>query len=117
MMGCKTLPDGLVNQLRELMIILIEGRRDNDEALLPDGYVRWRDAERVLREYPAAFVLPPQNFLDPVEWIELDDGTGFSIDCPLWSLEERRSDLEVRLFAITAGDGAWDLNVTDILAP
>ena len=65
------------------MIILIEGQRDNDEALLPDGYVRWRDAERVLREYPAAFVLPPQNFLDPVEWIELDDGTGFSIDCPL----------------------------------
>ena len=117
MTGRKTLPDGLVNQLRELMIILIEGRCDNDEALLPDGYVRWRDAERVLREYPATFVLPPQNFLDPVEWIELADGTGFSVDCPLWSLEEGRSDLEVQLFAIITGDGAWDLDVTDILVP
>ena len=67
--------------------------------------------------YPAAFVLPPQNFLDPVEWIELGDGTGFSVDCPLWSLEEGRSDLEVQLFAITSGDGARDLDVTNILVP
>lgn len=37
MTGRKALPDGLVNQLRELMISLIEGRRDNDEVLLPGG--------------------------------------------------------------------------------
>ena len=39
------------------------------------------------------------------------------IDCPLWTKEEGRSDLEVQLFARTAGDGAWDLDVTNILVP
>ena len=111
------LPGELVEQLYELMVIIVEGRHDINEMFLPGGHVRWRDAERVLREYPATFVLPSQNFLDPVEWIELADGTGFSVDCPLWSLEEGRSDLEVQLFAIIAGDGAWDLDVTDILVP
>ena len=70
-----------------------------------------------MRSACSASIQPPQNFLDPVEWIELADGTGFSVDCPLWSLEEGRSDLEVQLFAIIAGDGAWDLDVTDILVP
>ena len=68
------LPGELVEQLYELMVIIVEGRHDINEMFLPGGHVRWRDAERVLREYPATFVLPPQNFLDPVEWIELADG-------------------------------------------
>ena len=36
---------------------------------------------------------------------------------PLWTKEEGRSDLEVQLFVRTAGDGAWDLDVTNILVP
>ena len=78
-------------------------------------------AHLTLGDYPATFIVPPPKFADCIEhgeyYGELRDGSGFWIDCPLWTKEEGRSDLEVQLFARTAGDGAWDLDVTNILVP
>ena len=117
----KTLPGEIIVELRNLLISIVRKDARNDTDTLPGGNISWLNADRTLEDYPATFIVPPPKFADCIEYGEyygeLRDGSGFWIDCPLWTKEEGRSDLEVQLFARTAGDGVWDLDVTNILVP
>ena len=117
----KTLPGEIIVELRNLLISIVRKDTRNDTDTLPGGNISWLNVDRTLEDYPATFIVPPLKFADCIEYGEyygeLSDGSGFWIDCPLWTKEEGRSDLEVQLFARTAEDGAWDFDVTNILVP
>ena len=108
----KTLPGEVIVELRNILISIVRKDARNDTDALPGGNISWLNADRTLEDYPATFIVPPPKFADCIEYGEyygeLRDG---------WTKEEGRSDLEVQLFARTAGDGAWDLDVTNILVP
>ena len=115
------LPEEIVVKLRNLLISIVKKDARNGTDSLPGGNISWLNADRTLEDYPATFIVPPSEFADCIEYGEyygeLRDGSGFWIDCPLWTKEEGCSDLEVQLFVKTARDGTWDLNVTNILVP
>ena len=117
----KTLPGEVIVELRNILISIVRKDARNDTDTLPGGNISWLNADQTLEDYPATFIVPPPKFADCIEYGEyygeLRGGSGFWIDSPLWTKEEGRSDLEVQLFVRTAGDGAWDLDVTNILVP
>ena len=87
----KTLPEEIVVELRNLLISIVKKDTRNDTDTLPGGNISWLNADRTLGDYPATFIVPPPKFADCIEYGEyygeLRDGSGFWIDCPLWTKE------------------------------
>ena len=44
------------------------------------------------------------------------DGSYF-LECPMWTVQEGRSDLEAQWKATQRPDGSWNLNLQDVLVP
>ncbi|RZS37723.1 hypothetical protein EV193_105281 [Herbihabitans rhizosphaerae] len=88
------LPHGAVQAIRSTVAALVAGRAP-------------ADVKRVIDEYPATLVYPeddPYAALEPIAG-ERDGVRVFHLDCPLWTKEEGRSDLEVRLTLVEVGTG------------
>ena len=85
----KTLPGEIIVELRNLLISIVRKDTRNDTDTLPGGNILWLNADRTLEDYPATFIVPPPKFADCIEYGEyygeLRDGSGFWIDCPLWT--------------------------------
>ena len=96
------------------------GRRIEEINALLDDRSRSDDLIRVLDEYPATFISPPDDFQKTLNIIHLSDSSPerlqLSIHMPLWSSEEGRSDLEIRLWAVQH-DTEWCIEIHDILVP
>ena len=82
----KILPEEIIVELRNLLIPIVRKDARNNTDFLPGGNISWLNADRVLEDYPATFIVPPSEFADCIEcgeyYGELRDGSGFWIDCP-----------------------------------
>ncbi|QXH44774.1 hypothetical protein KSS93_18015 [Pseudomonas xanthosomatis] len=72
------------------------------------------DLERVMLEYGNTFIAPPENFFDYAECYDFEDGTGYQIEIPLWTLEEGRSDLVV---TIELNNNSKEISISDLRVP
>ena len=115
-MRAENLPSSLVSSIQRIIDLIVERNWAELSKDAPNSRVQWADMERELNSYGEDYATLPDDFIEKTHFGRLTSG-GYWIDCPLWTKEEGRSDLEVQLFAKTAGDGAWDLDVTNILVP
>jgi hypothetical protein len=73
------------------------------------------DLSRVIREYGATLLpLPPEGRLTAEAF---ETPTGLLIDVPLWTAEEGRGDLTLRVRCEKDASGAWRVSVHDLLVP
>jgi ABC-type amino acid transport substrate-binding protein len=119
MHGQDDVPDHLHQLIRDLVADLVAGRYD---ALVDDGRIgrlRIDDLQRVIDDYPATLTpLPEQAFdgggyafviaeTDPPEW---------AVEQALWTVEEGRSDLELRA-DVRWRNGEYRVELSDVLVP
>ena len=67
-----------------------------------------------LAQYGRTFVFAPDDLEEYLDIVETGDGM-LDVRAPLWTVEEGRSDLELRLSAHELINGIWKLRVDDIL--
>lgn len=69
------------------------------------------DLEEVVRQYGRTIVMPPMN----AKWdvVAHDDGTGWSVVVPMWTVEEGRSDLSLSLLVYNNGQN-FRIEVEDL---
>jgi hypothetical protein len=98
---------GVVGVVRDLA----QGRFDSLGERI--GRCTPQDLARVVSEYGRTLVELPAAARDVASAFAVSDGT-LAIDVPLWTAEDGRSDLELRLSATRIG-GRWTLTIDDIL--
>jgi hypothetical protein len=110
------LPD-LEAEIRRLVDDLVSGRFGN---LIADGRIgRLTEPEvrKAMDEYGARFIaLPAGPILIPASGEREDQGGEWWIDVPLWSEEEVRSDLELRL-TVCRTEAGFRVQIDDLLVP
>lgn len=69
-----------------------------------------------LREYPGNFVMPPGSRLPHLDAVEVRDSQPrrWSVDIPLWTEEEGRSDLTVQVTMIESGNDLMGVEIDNI---
>jgi hypothetical protein len=102
---------------RKAVAELVRRLLEEPEAEVP-GRCRPEDLQRVLSEYPASLVpLPPEAFehvwicaipAEPATW---------AVEQWLWSVEEGRSDLQLRMTVRLDGPDELHIEVDDLLVP
>lgn len=104
--------------LTESVRALINGLADDDWAFvarkLQDSPTSVAAMKAVLAEYGRTLVFAPDDLEEYLDVIETGDGT-LDVRAPLWTAEEGRSDLELRLTASELITDIWKLRVDDIL--
>jgi len=109
----------LIDQLRRIQENLCDREVENLGEVLDDRSDP-TEVFRVLDEYPATFVYPPVRYEEELSIIHLHESSPrriqLSIDMPLWSSEEGRSDLEVHVWAVFH-EKIWQIEISDIRVP
>ncbi|MCW7539771.1 hypothetical protein OOT46_18200 [Aquabacterium sp. A7-Y] len=74
-----------------------------------------QELDAAIAQYGRTLVVPPHDVLDHADVYELEDGSGWFVDLPLWTAEEGMSDLTLSLSVKTDGRhvllGISDLHV------
>jgi hypothetical protein len=76
------------------------------------------DLRKAIDDYGRNFIEPPIDAyrnLDAVE-VQISEAPTWSVWAPLWTAEERRSDLEMQL-TIQLLDGRWQVEFDDLHVP
>jgi hypothetical protein len=116
------LPADLIPPVRDLVHELVIGNYAGLEADGRAGRLGASDIQRVIAEYPATLVEPPGDayaseanagglLVDPH-----GQDPYWDVDVRLWTAEEGRSYLTVRLLA-RERDGQWRIEMHDLLVP
>ena len=119
MRGENDVPDELRPLIRALVEDLVAGRY---EVLARDGRIGRVDVDdlrREIDEYPATLAPFPEEAFDlgGYAWaIKNTDPQEWAIDQALWTVEEGRSDLELRA-DICWRNGQYRIELQDILVP
>lgn len=109
------LPTDATEQVKELMAAL--HRRDYAEIQRRGwlGRLTVSELEGAVIQYGRTLDSPPVDFLDQADIYTLNDGSGWSVDVPLWTVEEGLSDLTLSLDVKTHANkfsvGISDLHV------
>jgi hypothetical protein len=101
------MPNVCVVQLAELIACLVA--KDYTK-IFNNGWLGRLSVQEVdvaISQYGRTLILPPQDFLDHVDVYELNDGSGWFVDAPLWTLEEGMSDLTLSVSVKISGDGFY----------
>lgn len=110
------IPDGVVEPLRRCMDLLAARSWEALEEAAPDSRSAWSDVDRVLEEYGRTYLPVPQDFTRLAHCIRTRDGSYF-LECPMWTVQEGRSDLEAQWEAAQRPDGSWNLDLQGVLVP
>lgn len=106
---------GLVESVREIVNLIADREWASIEALTPGSRVDGAALNNAVSAYGRTFAHAPSDlapFLDAVGSAE-----SYQVSIPLWTIEEGRSDLELRLSSREVFDGIWVLQVDDVLVP
>lgn len=99
--------------VRELAAMLT--RRDYVGIEVLTGATRLTAADLLtaVTEYPATLIEPPTPEAAPLDVVEIENAAvrRWSVNLPLWSVEEGRSDLTLELTVIERPSGAFALEV------
>lgn len=110
------IPDSVVEPLRRCMDLLAARSWEALEQAAPDSRSAWSDVDRVLEEYGRTYLPVPQDFTRLAHCIRTRDGSYF-LECPMWTVQEGRSDLEAHWEATQHPNGSWNLDLQDVLVP
>jgi hypothetical protein len=119
MRGEDDVPGDLHSLIRDLVADLAAGRY---QALVADGRigrVSIDDLQRVIDDYPATLTPLPEEALDVgghAFVIANSDPPEWAVDQALWTVEEGRSDLELRA-DIRWRNGEYRVELSDVLVP
>lgn len=107
------IPIAAVTMIQELIVCLV--RKDYQGIAMRGwlGRLTIRELEDAVMSYGRELTLPSEGFLDRTDVYELDDGAGWSLDVPLWTLEEGLSDLTLSLDLKSDSDGLT-LGISDL---
>ncbi len=108
-----SIPDEVWLEIVSIVRLLASGHFDSLGARA--GRCQPDDLARVIREYGRSLVELPEAAFKLANAYAVVDGS-LTIDVPLWTAEEGRSDLELRVEA-TNVDGRWAVIVSDLLVP
>lgn len=115
-MADEPLDPRLIPHIRRVVTDLAAG---NWEGLAADGRLgrcTAKDLSRVLREYFARVIAPPDEIREHVHVYRYNNGSGFGLDVFLWTAEEGKSDLCLRLDASFERDD-FRVSIVDLLVP
>ena len=74
------------------------------------------EMEQAVREYPGTLVMPEGSSIPELDVVEVRDSnpTQWSVDIPLWTKEEGRSDLTMHITMTISRKELMDVEVDDI---
>jgi hypothetical protein len=117
------LPPQGVAVVRTVVSLLVEGRYEDLETLTDGRRLTAPMMERAIRAHGCDLIDPPDEAFAGLDVYEIENGAGrdhrpaYAVDMTLWTAQEGRSALEVRLTLVEAMDGVWTVQVDDILVP
>lgn len=77
------------------------------------GRLTIRELSGAVSDYGRQLILPPKDLLQRIDVYELNDGSGWSLDVPVWTAEEGLSDLTLSLDLKAEGD-ELELGISDL---
>lgn len=112
------LPNELVYLVRELVVKLARGEFNEVVAECSASRLSADDLREVIADYGKRFIAPPVDGYHGFDALLLSKPSSqtWSVRAPLWSQEEGRSDLELRL-TIKQFDNQWNIELDDLLVP
>ncbi|CAM2773319.1 hypothetical protein PRAC110570_00365 [Propionibacterium acidifaciens] len=116
-MRAENLPSSLVSSIQRIIDLIVERNWAELSKDAPNSRVQWADMERELNSYGEDYATLPDDFIEKTHFGRLTSG-GYWIDCPLWVVGHKTSDLEVQMEAFQKdSDAKWDIQIDDIRVP
>jgi hypothetical protein len=107
----------LKTEVQRLIVELVSGDYAGICARHANGRVSEADMARVVREYGCTLMAVPEDGWALVDvYVSSRDPDHATVDVPLWTMEEGRSDLTLSLTARRAGDG-FEVAMSDLYVP
>lgn len=105
--------------MRAIVAAMVAGDWSALERVAPGSRLSPDDIKQAVEAYGRTLVLPPPDSFDQLDAVEVTDSAprAVSIDFPLWTSEEGRSDLELRLTATEVEPGSWSARIDGVLVP
>lgn len=105
--------------VRELAAMLTRRDYAGIEALTGGTWLTAPELLAAVSEYPATFVEPPSPDAAPLDVIEVEQGEQsaarrWSVNVPLWSVEEGRSDLTLEVTVMESSSGSFIIQVDEL---
>ncbi|MCP4376782.1 MAG: hypothetical protein GY794_11480 [bacterium] len=101
---------------RHLVGMLVKHDFAGVEALSGGVRLSQKEMEQAVRDYPATLVMPEGQPIPDIDAIEVtgSNPSQWSVDIPLWTNEEGRSDLTMQVTMIESGNELLDVEVDNI---
>lgn len=99
----------MVRQEAENLVILIsDGQYDTVLKQCSSSRLTREGIESIIQSYGRNFIRPPENYKECVDLMPIGDesAAAWSVQAPLWTLEEGRSDLTLELTIFKNTEGA-----------
>lgn len=106
----------LMTTVRIVVDLLVRQEYDVIEAMTRGHRLSAEDIQRAVEQYGRTLIAPPEDGWNAVEVdrIEPSSVPTFSIDVPLWSREEGRSDLTLSLTLVEFAPGLFETQIDDL---
>jgi hypothetical protein len=96
--------------------MLARGEYDALERLSGGARLSAIDLDRAVREYARTLTVPPPGREPPLDVVEIRDARprAWSVNVPMWSHEEGRSDLTLQLTVIDVPRQGYRVEIDDL---
>ncbi len=114
-----TLPDIALSSIRRTIGLLVDREYQTLETMTQGYHLRSQEMDHAIRTYGRTLVEPEEDrFSDMYVYdISEQDERAFSIEIPLQTREEGRSDLELHLTLREAMENIYKVEINNILVP
>lgn len=105
--------------IQKLVAAILAGDWEWIEKEALDEALTGKDVQQAIKEYGKTIISLPNEAFDVSEQYELDSNNSkLGIELPFWTMEEGRSDLEMRLWGYADnGNGDPKVVLYDVLTP
>ncbi|WP_344953698.1 DUF7668 domain-containing protein [Actinomadura miaoliensis] len=111
------LPPAALGVVRTVVSLLVDGRHEELETLTEGRRLSAARTERAVREYGGDLISPPDEAFADADVRESEDGTGYTVAMPLWTAQEGRCRLEVRLTLREVAEDVWTVQIDALRVP
>ncbi|HEX6533454.1 MAG TPA: hypothetical protein VF041_02585 [Gemmatimonadaceae bacterium] len=101
-------------EVREIVALLARGAYDAIERRSAGIRLSAAELEEAVARYGRRLTVPPADAEPPLDVVPHDDGGGWSVDVPLWTVEEGRSDLTLQLTVRRGEKGDHRIEIDDL---
>ena len=112
-----SIPPELKFAISSMVQLLAAGRYDQIDYVDRDESTAPKQIAIAVAQYGRTLVPLPDSAFDEVELFAIQPSGEIPVDCPLWTQEEGRSDLQARIAAFLNQNGSYDCKLYDILVP